>query len=292
MNDRQKPTEIGQLLPDFVEDLKKKGRTTATILAYENDIGQLVKFLVPRGKKHITDIGPEDIEAFKANLLEKKYSLTSVSRKINSIKSFFRFLKKESLVEKNVAQNVSQPKYKLSPPRILSKMEYRALRDVTRDDIRIYAIVEIFLQTGVRIAELANLNIDDVKNDKLFIKNIPSKAHREIPLNKAAKNAINSWLKQRPKSRSKTLFLTKTGKPFQVRNIRATLNRYFKLADIKNVTVNDLRHTFVAHQLKAGVPVVLVQRLAGHRHITTTEKYLQYINEKNTSSDSAKLEEL
>ena len=290
-NDTQ-PKELSSLLPAFTESLKKKGRATATILAYQSDIKQLIKFLIPRGKKYINDIATEDVEAFKGHLLEKKYSRTSVSRKINSIKTFFRFLKKETLVEKNVTQDISQPKYKLKAPRILSKMEYRALRDVCRDDTRMYTIVELLLQTGIRISELANLSTDHVSNSKILIKASESRTSREIPLNKAANQALKTWLEERPKSRSKALFLTKTGKPFQVRNIRACLNRYFKLADLKDVCVNDLRHTFVAHQLKAGAPVVLVQKLAGHKHLTTTERYLQFIKEKEASTDSMKLEEL
>lgn len=286
------PTETSQLLPAFIDDLKKKNRTTATILAYQNDLEQLIKFLIPRGKKNISNVVAEDIEAFKAHLFEKKYSRTSISRKINSIKTFFRFLKRENLIEVNIAQTVSQPKYKLSPPRILSKMEYRALRDVTKNNARMYAIVELFLQTGVRISELASLTIDDIGNDRLSIKASGSKPSREIPLNRPAKQSIKSWFAKRPKSKSKALFLTKNGKPFQVRNIRAVLERYFKLADLKNTTVNDLRHTFVAHQLKAGVPVILVQKLAGHKHIATTERYLQFIKEKDTLTDSMKLEEL
>ena len=85
--------------------------------------------------------------------------------------------------------------------------------------------------------------------------------------------------------------ITKTGRPFQVRNIRSALDRYFRLADIQGATVNDLRHTFIAHQLKAGTPLTLVSKLAGHKRLSTTEKYLEFIKEKS-ESDTTKLEEL
>ncbi|HNQ17268.1 MAG TPA: tyrosine-type recombinase/integrase, partial [Candidatus Woesebacteria bacterium] len=73
-------------------------------------------------------------------------------------------------------------------------------------------------------------------------------------------------------------FLTKTCRPFLVRNIRTALDRYFRMAGIKEAKVNDLRHTFVAEQLKAGTPLVYVSQLVGHKRITTTEKYLKLID--------------
>jgi integrase/recombinase XerC/integrase/recombinase XerD len=75
-----------------------------------------------------------------------------------------------------------------------------------------------------------------------------------------------------------------------VRNIRSAVNRYFRLSGIKNATVNDLRHTFIAYQLAAGVSPVLIQKIVGHKRLSTTEKYLELIKEKISASE--KLEEL
>ncbi|GAI98259.1 unnamed protein product, partial [marine sediment metagenome] len=97
-------------------------------------------------------------------------------------------------------------------------------------------------------------------------------------------------LKIRANNKTKHIFITKTGRPFLVRNIRSTINRYFKLAGIENATVNDLRHTFIAHQLKAGTPLTLISKLVGHKRLSTTEKYLSLI--KKTSAGKFKLEEL
>ena len=88
----------------------------------------------------------------------------------------------------------------------------------------------------------------------------------------------------------KTLFITKTGRPFLVRNIRSSVERYFELAGIKDATVNDLRHTWIFHHLSTGTPLVLISKLAGHKRLSTTEKYLKYVGEKKETS--VKLEEL
>jgi len=84
------------------------------------------------------------------------------------------------------------------------------------------------------------------------------------------------------------LFITKTGKPLLVRNIRSTINRYFKLAGVEKAKVNDLRHTFVAHHLASGVNIITVSKVAGHKRLSTTERYLQYI-EKTTTEEKNEL---
>jgi len=175
-------------------------------------------------------------------------------------------------------------------------MEYRALRDACRKGPRISAVVELLLQTGIRIGELRRLQLDDVEfgeNDKpgqIRIAPWGKNPERAIPLNKPAQDALREYLKIRPKSKDDTVFITKTGRPFLIRNIRTTINRYFKTAGIENAKVNDLRHTFVATHLSRGVPLTTVSRLAGHRRLTTTEKYLQYV--ERPAEESVSLTEL
>lgn len=277
----------------FIDHLKAKSRATSTILAYGKDIEQLIDHLE---KQNITDpeaVKTEPIEGFKEYLTKNNYTPKSVSRKINSIKAFFRFLKSQGMITKNPAQAVSHPKYKVTPPNTLSKMEYRALRDACRTDTRIATVVELLLQTGIRIGELANLTLDDVDLNKATLNIKPYESHqgRTVPLNKPVLQALSDYLKIRPKTREKTLFVTKTGNPFLVRNIRTAVDRYFKLAGIKNAKVNDLRHTFIAHQLAVGTPLVYVSQLVGHKRLSTTEKYLKLITEPVEKSD-IKLEEL
>ncbi len=273
----------------FLDFLKEKGRASATILAYGADLKQLISFCEKLKRNSVTNITNSDLNAFKEFLTKDNYTAKSISRKINSIKTFFKYLVAQKHLIDNPAVSLSHPKYEVKAPRILSKMEYRALRDVCRQDARIYAIVEIFLQTGVRIAELAGLQLEDVK-DNIIIKPYESRLARKIPLNKPAKAAVENYLKTRPKSKSTHLFITKTGKSFLVRNIRSCLNRYFKLAGIENAKVNDLRHTFIAHQLRAGTPLTLVSKITGHKRLSTTEKYLSLV--KKNDSGNFKLEEL
>lgn len=264
----------------FVQNLRDSGKAHATVIAYSKDIEQLVDFAAKeKNKLEVTDITDVEIEEFKELLKKQRYTGKSISRKINSIKAFFRYLMNEGVIDDNPADIVSHPKYDQSPPRVLSKTEYRALRDASRGDARMSAVVELLLQTGMRISELAALQIGDVDFDRSVITVRPqnSRASRRVPLNTAAKQSVMDYLAVRPRAREKTMFLTKTMRPFLVRNIRTAIDRYFRLAGIKDAKVNDLRHTFIVEQLKAGTPLVYISQLVGHKRITTTEKYLKLI---------------
>ncbi|NCS97710.1 MAG: tyrosine-type recombinase/integrase, partial [Candidatus Pacebacteria bacterium] len=131
----------------------------------------------------------------------------------------------------------------------------------------------------------------DFDRNVLIIKAQNSREARKVPLNEAGKNALMDYLQVRPRAREKTVFLTKTCRPFLVRNIRTAIDRYFRLAGIKEAKVNDLRHTFIVEQLKAGTPLVYVSQLVGHKRITTTEKYLKLI-EAPDMTPNIQIEEL
>lgn len=287
----EKAATISSARLNFINFLKSQKKATATILAYSNDIAQLENFLTKKGVSYVSAINQELLEQFKQHLADEGYTLKSISRKINSLRTFFKFLKTNGLIQTDPAASVSHPKYEVKPPRILSKVEYRALRDACRNDPRISAIVELMLQTGIRISEVANLKLEDYKDDSIYIRPYESHQGRTIPLNKAAKEALERYLRQRPSSvKEKTIFITKTGRPFLVRNIRTAIERYFKQAEIKDVKVNDLRHTWIYYQLQGGVPVSTVAKIAGHKRISTTEKYLDLI--QNKKEIATKLEEL
>lgn len=287
---------LKQAHQEFIDHLKKKGRSTATILAYGKDIDQLIEFLKEMQKAHVQEIVKEDLEAFMAKLTNAGYTPKSVSRKTNATKTFFKYLKIQEYISDDPASLLLHPKVELKAPRILSKTEYSALRDACRHDTRTHAVIELLLQTGVRIGELARIKVDDVKlvsgekPGELVIHPFEGHEGRTIPLNRSVQNAVREYLKIRPNFKEKTLFITKTGKPLLIRNIRSTIDRYFRLAEIDKAKVNDLRHTFVAHHLKRGASLVLVSKIAGHKRLSTTEKYLAYIDRpKEETSELAEL---
>ena len=175
-------------------------------------------------------------------------------------------------------------------------MEYRTLRDVSRVDIRLYSIVELLLQTGIIIGELAGLSLEDIRKSKdgnidfLYIKAAGSHPSRKVPLNKSAKKALDDYLAVRPETEDDTVFVTKNGRPLLVRNIRTAIDKSFEKAGIKNAKVNDLRNTFIAHHLANGVGLPTVSKLVGHKRLSTTEKYLNIL--KPVGKEERTLKEL
>lgn len=284
---------LDEALKSFEENLKEKGRAGATVTAYTKDIEQLVIFLKKQGIENVDQVNGESLNEFMSKLGNEGYTPKSISRKTNSTKTFFKYLYEEKkAISKNPADLVSHPKLNPKAPRILTKIEYKALRDAVKDDIRTAAIVEILLQTGIRISELSAIELDHLKlakNEKelgeLIVPKNGNTPEREIPLNSSVQKSINNYLEIRPKSNKNYLFTTKTGNQLLVRNIRATLDKYFKDIGLNDVKVNDLRHTFIAHHLQKGAPLYVVSKIAGHKRISTTEKYLEYVtvteNNKN-----------
>ncbi len=266
---------VKNLVPKFIESLKVKGRSPSTVIAYRADLDQLVAFLLNKNKPLIDQVVSSDLESFRDTLLTQKYTPKSVSRKLNAVKTFFRWLVSEGLLTSDTSNTVSHPKVESSLPKFLSQLEYRALRDVVRGDTRIAAMVELILQTGIRISEVANLKTEDVKDGTVKIEAYATQAERTIPLNKPAKDALDLYLTNRPKVQSEYVFISKSGKPIAVRNIRAAIDRYMQRAEIPNYSVNDLRTTFMIENIKGGVDLVLLSQVSGHRRLSTTERYLE-----------------
>lgn len=280
------PVKIRDAHDKFRDFLKDKGRSSSTVLAYGKDIEQLISFLEEISRQSLHEVTKDDIAAFLTKLQKEGYTPKSLSRKLNSTRTFYRFLKVNEYITDDPSLLVEHPKYQLAAPRILTPTEYRALRDAAQNDPRMYAIIEVLLQTGIRIGELAELRLSDVKENSLHIKPVEKHEERDVPLNKRAKEAIQRYLKIRPDVQSDYLFVTKTGKPFLIRNIRTAVERYFRLAEIKGAKVNDLRHTFVAHHLKHGVSLIMLSKVLGHKRLSTTERYLDFIPERGKETST------
>ena len=275
----------------FISDLRNKSKSQSTVIAYSKDIEQILGYFSTLGIDTIKKVSIENLEAYKKYLQENNYTPKSVSRKINSTRTFYRYILENNIIQENPAEKLAHPKFEIKPPRVLSEMEYRALRDVSRIDIRLYSIIEVLLQTGIRIGELAFLELEDIRSSNdgkvpyLFIKANGSHTARKVPINQSAKRAIDEYLKIRPESEDETLFITKNGKPLLVRNIRTTIDKAFEKAGIKNAKVNDLRNTFIAHHLSNGVSLVTVSKLVGHKRLSTTEKYINLVNNKEEEQE-------
>lgn len=282
---------VKNYLNKFSSELKQKGRSPSTILAYNSDLGQLVQYLEKHNVATFDKLNQNHIDSFRDWLIAKKYTPKSVSRKLNAIKTFFRWLKDTKAINSDPSEKVKHPTIKAAKPQFLSPLEYRALRDMSRTDSRTNAILEIILQTGLRISEVSNLKLEDIKDDKIVIQPYATQPGREIRLNERTKETIDKWLKDRPRSNSEHLFISVNGNRLAVRNIRASIDRFMQRADIQNYSVNDLRNTFIVENLKRGVDINVVASAVGHKRISTTERYLE-LAEMKESGKKPQLQEI
>ena len=132
--------------------------------------------------------------------------------------------------------------------------------------------------------------LEDIKKNETLIRSAENNPARTIPLNRPAAASLQNYLSLRPKVEDSHLFVTKTGRPLLIRNIRTAIDRYFRKGGIKEVKVNDLRHTFIAHQLRGGVEPETIHKHVGHRRLSSTQKYLDYITIEVTETHTRLLE--
>jgi site-specific recombinase XerD len=282
-----------QLIDNFIAHLNESGKSQATITAYKKDLEQLAEHTdVP-----VSDIKHEELKAL-IEVLRDKYQFTpkTVSRKLNSYRTFYKHLYESGHIKHNPAEKVEHPKVQSKPARVLSAMEYLALREVSRDNPRLHAMIELLLQTGLRIGELARLKAKHVSIDldgHLHVEQYSSIDERKVPLNSKARRLLSEYLTAHQINHPEhPLFPTRDGKHIIVRNIRSSIDRAMAKAGIKDACVNDLRNTFIVHQLKSGVPMDIVADAVGHKSRTTTQKYLDLLENDYRASGEAKLADI
>ena len=269
-----------EVINKFIEELKSSGKSIHTIIAYKKDIEQLLEYFSKNGVKDFREITEDKLrEYFKSTSQNNSLSVKTVSRKLNSTRTFFKYLENSNIIKENPASSISHLKIEMNSPRILSEIEYRALRDTARSDARTFIIIELLLQTGIRIGELCRIKIMDIhldpKNPTLEITSYASNPERVIPLNQSAVKVLQQYLEIRPKNaKTEELFITKNGNPLLVRNVRSTIDNMFMKSGIEKAKVNDLRNTFIAHHLSKGTNIFQLSQIIGHKRISTTEKYI------------------
>ena len=180
-------------------------------------------------------------------------------------------------LEKNPAAKVSPPNGEKRNPTILYQHEYKALLYEARNNLRDLAILQTFLQTGIRVGELCNLTLEDIDLEarELIVRQGKGAADRSIPLTEKAVEALKAYLDIRPQTDTRAVFLSKHNTPLDERSVNYMVKKYVKKAGIKKpVSVHTLRHTCATHKADKGMSLTDLQAILGHRRLETTYKYL------------------
>src|ERR671926_33241 len=265
-------------LATFLNGLSGKNRSAATIRAYQTDIAQFISFLHANNVSIHTpaDVQRLDVMEYLSHCAKRELTGIARARKLSALREYFRFLEGVGMIAKSPTTGVETPKREKNGRQVLRPDEYTKMLSLAGANPRDYAILQVFLQTGIRVSDLANLKTTDID----FIK--PSitvrgkgSVEREIALEKKGIHALRSYLAVRPESLSKRVFLNYQGEPISERGIRKLVVKYRKEAGItKKASCHTLRHTFATYKAEKGVPAYQLQQWLGHANLNTTQIYV------------------
>ena len=269
---------MNEYIANFLRYLElEKGVSAHTLRAYKNDLEDFFAHV----KAKPEDMDMLDVRGFVADQIRKGLNKSTVSRRLSSIRSFFKFLYREGHLQKNPAKLVSGPKLPKLLPKFLSVDDAFSLVEKPEGmgfaPARDRAILELLYSSGLRVGELAGLNVEDINIREALVKaKGKGKKERIVPIGSKALDAIKSYMVERLllRSRETAIFLNRLGTRLSDRGVRRIVVKYSKaLAISGNVGPHTLRHSFASHLLQGGADLRVIQELLGHVSLSTTQKY-------------------
>jgi len=262
--------------------MQEKRMSSHTVSNYQRDIKRFIAFCQGAGLVEWSSIKPPHIRQFMAQLHRQDLAGRSIQRSLSAIRSLYRYLIKEQLAETNPAIAIQGPKTEKRLPSTLDVDQMSSLLDRAMPDTMIAtrdkAIMELFYSSGLRLAELARLDLRDIDYaDKLVYILGKGNKQRVVPVGTQAIAALNKWLVRRDKLgfyQQTALFISQQGRRLGVRSIQKRLHFWGQKQGVSdNVYPHRLRHAFASHLLESSGDLRAVQELLGHADISTTQIY-------------------
>ena len=282
---------IEKHIKNFIKYLKNEKRyPDTTITSYQKDLDNYYSYIKLKKINYLT-INKEEIRNYLKYLDELKYSKTTISRILSTLRHFYQYLMTEKVVQVNMFKLIKNPKKDKKLPNFLQGDELQKIFDSidleTPLGIRNRLIVELLYATGLRVSELTNLKLDniDLSNKEIRVLGKGSK-ERIVYFGDYAKKYLLLYLESsRPllinKNRTNILLLNNNGEPISSRGIELVIDKVVKDASLKhNISPHVLRHTFATDLLNNGADLKSVQELLGHSSLSTTQIYTHITNER------------
>jgi len=257
---------------------------------YQNDLEDFIQFAEKSGVTDINHVGLPIVQRYAASLEHRDYSSLTRKRKVVTIRSFFSFLYSDGQILTNLASKIILPFTETTTPHVLTQTECDQLRAGCANSPRDKAIIELLLQTGIKLSELTRLTLNDADLDNsdkaresqvgyIRILGNRGKDERMLPLNINAILALKNYLKVRQSAGNSNLFLNRFGTPMSDRGVQKMLKKYLKAAKIGNANLHTLRHTFGAQHIAKGTDLRTVQEVMGLEDVRSVLRYRELAKE-------------
>jgi integrase/recombinase XerC len=280
-----KKPQVAETVQNFLASLRERNTSPHTLRAYARD---LEDFSVYIGQRRWGDIDHITIRGFLSRLYEKGLSKTSVARSLAAVRSLYRWLAQEGMVEQNPAALVSTPKLPKKLPRVPTMEEMNSVLDGDMPEVATFPqrdrlMLELLYGCGIRNSELVGINLDHIhlKNEIILIRGKGSK-ERYVPFGDAVKSALAAYLPQRQqilselRKTSPALLINARGGRLTTRSVGRIIKRIAVAKGLSaDVHPHTLRHAFGTHMLEEGADLRAIQELLGHERLSTTQRYTQ-----------------
>jgi len=286
-NSGTRMSELGRQIERYLDELKRTAASSHTIDAYAADLRQFLEFLAP---PELEPPEPRAIDTlilreWLAGLYRDELTAVTIRRKLAAVRGLFRFLLREGIVTVNVARLMRTPKAPQKLPEVMTAEQVNTLIDGVASQrierpfpARDRAIFELLYGCGLRISELAGLDLEDVDRAQGWLR-VRGKGRKErlVPLPGKAAEALQQYWAQRPVVRGeRAVFLNHRGGRLTDRGMRGIVKLYATLlAGDPSIHPHSFRHAYATHLLADGADLRAIQELLGHARLSTTQKYTQ-----------------
>jgi integrase/recombinase XerC len=276
---------VERAVADFLRHLRESNASPHTIKAYRGDLANFSAYAGSRGWKQIDHIA---IRGFLSQLYEKGLSKTSVARSLAAVRSLYKWLAREGVVEQNPAKLVATPKLPQKLPRVPTIEEMNSVLDGQMPEVAAFPerdrlMLELLYGCGIRNSELTGINLDDIRlsAEAILIRG-KGKKERYVPFGGSAKSALAAYLPARQavlaeaRKNAAALLINHRGGRLTTRSVGRIIKKIAVAKGLSpDVHPHTLRHAFGTHMLEEGADLRAIQELLGHERLATTQRYTQ-----------------